>query len=206
MLPILFHPRGRPCLVVGAGPVGLRKSRAILDAGGLVRLVAPNAPLELLSDRVQVLRQAYLPEQLSQVILVFAAATQEVNSRVVTDARERGILVSSASDPDSGDFTLPAILRQGELTIAVSTGGASPLIAAAIRDQMATHFDDSFADWLDLLKELRQLIQDRIADSSHRRELYQLLADFRYVDRLRQVGRTSLRDELLTLVKEQANR
>lgn len=206
MLPILLNLRDRPSLVVGAGPVGMRKCRAVLDAGGQVRLVAPFHPAETIPDGVHLIQEPYRAEHLDGVLLAFAAATPEVNERVVLDAATRGILVASASDPDSGDFALPATHRRGELILTVSTGGASPHVAATIRDRLATQFDEAFAAWLRILKELRDVIRVRIDDPLVRRELHLELSDFRWLERIREAGIARTRDEFFALVESRAKR
>lgn len=206
MLPILVNLRDRPSLVVGAGPVGLRKCRAVLDAGGRVRLVAPRRPAEAIPDGVHLLQEPYRADHLDGVLLAFAAATPEVNERVVLDAAARGILVASASDPDSGDFALPATHRRGELTLAVSTGGASPYLAATIRDRLAAQFDEPFAAWLRVLRELREAVRTRFDDPSVRRELLLQSSDFRWLERFREAGESAARGELFALVESRAKR
>lgn len=206
MLSLLLNLRNRPCLVVGTGAVGMRKAGAVREAGGQVDLIGPAEPKEPIPEGIRFLREPYRIEHLDGVFLAFAAATPEVNSRVVRDAKAKGVLVSSADDPDSGDFALPAIHRQGELILSVSTGGASPHLAAAIRDQLAPSFDESFARWLRLLKEIRPMIRDRIADPVSRRELRFELSDLRWLDRLREVGEAVLREELFALVDSRVKR
>ena len=85
----------------------------------------------------------------------FAAATAAVNRRVVADARRAGVWVCSASDPDAGDFTVPAVWRDGPLTLTVATAGASPALAAALRDRAAEALGPAAAGLAALLAELR---------------------------------------------------
>src|SRR4051812_27427016 len=134
MLPIMVDLRDRACLVVGGGPVGIRKAATLLEAGAAVSLVCLEAPPSRIADRLQWRTEPYRPELLDGIGLVVAAATPAVNDGVVSDARARGVWVNSASEPEAGDFTFPAVTVRGRVRIAVSTGGASPGLAAVVCD------------------------------------------------------------------------
>lgn len=136
MYPVFLDLTGRLAVVVGAGPVGTRKRAALRAAGARVRVVClePGTP----EDGVEWLTAAYDPSHLTGAFLAVAAATPEVNARVVADCRSAGVLVCSASDPPTGDFITPAVHRLGPITLAVSTGGLAPAVAAALRDHLAT--------------------------------------------------------------------
>jgi precorrin-2 dehydrogenase/sirohydrochlorin ferrochelatase len=205
MLPLLLDPRDGLCLVVGGGPVGRRKARALLDAGARVRLVCPEASRGQQTDpRLERLAEPYRPEHLDGVRLAVAAATPEVNRRVVADARSRGVWVNSATDPDSGDAFFPATLRRGDLVLAVGTGGHAPALARRIRDRLAEQFDEAFALWLDLLAELRPLVRARVP-APQRRALLEKLSGWNWLERLRREGvepvRAAMRAEVEALAE-----
>src|SRR5262245_32624964 len=134
MVPILLDLRGRTCLVVGGGPVGRRKATTVFEAGAVVQLVCLEPPPPDVPERMTWMTEAYRVGHLDGVSLVFAAATSEVNAQVVVDARSRNIWVNSASDPEAGDVALPAVGGRGRIRVTVDTGGASPVIAAYIRN------------------------------------------------------------------------
>lgn len=184
----------RLAVVVGGGDVGRRKIAAVLAAGGRVRVVALE-PSPSAMPGVEWIAEAYRKKHLIGSHLVFAAATVEVNRVVVADARALGIWVNSATEPESGDFVLPAVARRGRLTIAVGTGGASPAVARRVADRLASQFDTAFADWLDLLAEMRPMVLARVADPDRRRRLLESWADLAWPDQLRRVGKEALRDE-----------
>jgi siroheme synthase-like protein len=119
------------------------------------------------------------------VSLAFAAATAEVNRQVTADARQRGIWINVADDPDACDFFMPAVLRQGDLLIAVGTGGAAPTLAQEVRDLLATQFDDAFQHWVAALTEIRPLILAKVSDSKKRQELFQEMCRWEWLDRFR---------------------
>ncbi len=134
--PVMLNLSGRLALVVGAGPVGLRKARGLLDAGALVRLVAPQRAEDFDHPALEWHPRTYRPADLEGAALAFAATGDgAVDSRVADDARARGIWVNVAADPDGGDVIVPAVRRCGPLTLAVASSGASPAAAALAADR-----------------------------------------------------------------------
>jgi precorrin-2 dehydrogenase/sirohydrochlorin ferrochelatase len=135
-------------LVVGGGAVAGRKTRALLDAGATVRLVAPRIDPALRSldvTRLSLEVRNYSTEDIGDAMLVIAAtSSREVNARVALDARNRGRLVNVVDAPDDGNCTVPATHRAGDLVIAVSAGGV-PSVATRIRDSIAARYDDAYA-------------------------------------------------------------
>ena len=155
--PILLNLDGRLCVVVGGGPVGRRKARGLRDAGARVRLIDPEPPVGEEFRDIEVAARTYRTADLRGAALAFAAAgDREVNAAVAADARREGIPVNVADAPLEGDFRLPALLRRGELTVAVSTGGQSPALAALVRDLLAETLGPEWTTVLELAGALRQ--------------------------------------------------
>ncbi|WP_429885690.1 precorrin-2 dehydrogenase/sirohydrochlorin ferrochelatase family protein [Geoalkalibacter halelectricus] len=155
--PLVLSLAGRLCVVVGAGAVGRRKIRGLLTAGARVRVVDPSpAALEGLAD-VEVVARSYVAADVAGALLVFAATDDgALNRRILADARAGGALAQAVDDPAAGDFQLPALLRRGALTLAVSTGGGSPALAAAVRDLLAEEFGPEWAVLVEVAAALRQ--------------------------------------------------
>ncbi len=187
MFPILLNLTGRTAVVVGGGAVGLRKIVALTEGEAAVRLIDPR-PLPELPTGVIHVEQAYRPDHLDGASLAFACATPEVNSRVVSDARERGVRVNSASNPADGDFVLPSVLRIGALTLGISTSGAAPALARRIREKLALEYDQAFAQWVDVLAVVRDEVMATIPDPDRRRTLLNSFADWPWLARLRVEG------------------
>lgn len=187
MFPLLLNLTGKRVVVVGCGAVGSRKVAALLEAGAAVRVVDPRPDLVLPAQVVHI-AEAYHAEHLDDAALAFACAIPEVNARVVADCRAHGIWVNTASSPDEGDFALPAVVRRGELTLAVSTAGAAPALARRIRAKWEAEFDAAFADWVRVLAEMRREVLASVADESRRRELLDGFADWTWLARLRAEG------------------
>ncbi len=154
--PIVFHLQGRLCLVVGGGPVGIRKARALHQAGARVRLIDPAVNRQELPG-IEVINRAYRQGDLSGASLAFAAAgDRQVNTAVAADARAAGIPVNVADAPEAGDFSLPALLQRGALTVAVSTTGNSPALAALVRDRLSRVLGPEWATVVEIAAALRQ--------------------------------------------------
>lgn len=151
---------GRACVVVGGGSVAARKVAALLESGAHVRVVAPWAVerLTMLAQvgRIELLTRPYAAGDLGGALLVFAATDQpEVNAQVAQDAREAGALCNVADDSAPGDFTVPATLRRGDLTIAISTAGGAPGYARRLRDQLAVSIGPEHGQALELYASVR---------------------------------------------------
>ena len=188
--------RGRVAVVVGLGAVGRRKALGLVAAGAIVRGVDPLGA-DWAADRgVDHQAEPYAPVHLVGAWLAVAAAAPEVNRRVVADARRQGILVASASDPRDGDFTVPAVWRDGPITLAVSTGGASPGLAATLRDRAAGAIGPEAAALAQILLDLRAEARARLDDPSARRLALRRAADPAWLDHLAAHGEAATRRAL----------
>jgi precorrin-2 dehydrogenase / sirohydrochlorin ferrochelatase len=190
LFPLMVELSGKRVVVVGGGKVGRRKAAAARAAGAVVVVVDPVAPADISAS--------YSQEHLDGAQLVFACATPDVNARVVADATARGLWVNSATD--DGDAILPAVVTRGDLTIAVSTGGASPALARRIREKLDAEFDDAFREWVQLLAELRPVVLVSVADPDRRRALLDDLADWRWLAAIRTDGVDAVRAAMRALV------
>jgi precorrin-2 dehydrogenase/sirohydrochlorin ferrochelatase len=154
--PIFLQLQERLCVVVGGGAVGRRKAQALLKAGGRVRLVGPESS-EPPPAGVERIVRPYRQGDLAGAFLAFAATDdRQVNAAVVVEARAAGIPVNVADLPEEGNFLLPATLHRGDLTIAVSTGGRTPALAALIRDRLDTTLGPEWSLVLEIAAGLRQ--------------------------------------------------
>jgi siroheme synthase-like protein len=139
--PVALDVSDRPCLVVGGGRIAARKAQALADCGALVTVVSPAlAPeMQALSPRLQaVLTRPYAAGDAARFrLVVTATGIPDVDAQVFADAEAAGVWVNSADDRDHSSFILPAVHRDGAVTVAVSTGGFSPAMASWLRDRLA---------------------------------------------------------------------
>ncbi len=165
-LPLNMYMPGKTAVIVGGGKVALRKVQTLLSAGASLRLTAPEICPELAAleaeGRIVVRRGRYAADDLENVFLAVAATDDEtVNQSVAADAGARGILVVVADNPLSGNCTFPAVLRRGDLEIAVSTGGRCPTLATAVRDLIADLIGEQYGAVLEgLAAEREKLLTD----------------------------------------------
>jgi len=135
--PIMLDLTDVPVLVVGGGRVAQRKVEGLLRARADVTVVAPRIDDGVRALPVRIVERTYEPSDLDHVRLVITATDEAaVNAAVSADATRRGIWVNSADDPANCTFTLPAVARDGEVTVAVATGGASPALASHLRGEI----------------------------------------------------------------------
>ena len=143
---------GRRCLVVGGGHVALRKAQGLLACGAQVRVVAPRITPELRTLGVTFEERPWRPDDLTGVWLVIAATDDPAVNGAVYDAGQRaGVWVNGADDPAHCSFTLPSVVRRGDLQIAVSTGGRSPALATWLRTRLEDEIGPEYAVLLDIL-------------------------------------------------------
>ncbi len=205
MYPLFLRMTDRLAVVIGGGAVGRRKAAALLAGGAKVRLVCLEArPADETSPALEWKAEPYHVRHLVGAELVLACATAEVNRVVVADARARGMWVCSASEPGQGDFLTAAVIRRGDLTVALGSGGAAPALTRAVRHRLEALLDAELAPWLGLLAELRPIVRARVSDDGKRRDLWEQLCDDSWVARLRVEGVEAVRGAMLALVSESA--
>jgi len=181
LFPMFVKLAGRDCLVVGAGRVGQTKIASLLAARAPVRVVAPRATRQVAAwaraNTVRWLARPFEPADLDGAFLAIAAtSSSDVNELVFRECQRRGVLCNVVDDPPRCDFYYPAVVRRGELQIAVSTGGHSPALAQRLRRELEEQFGPDYAPWLEAIgKERRMLLASRL-DPRHRRRLLKQLA------------------------------
>ena len=204
VLPINLDVRGRRCLVVGGGEVARRKVRTLLEADAAVTVVAPDVhKLLKADDRVEVHERAFRVADLHEAFVVVVATDDDLTNRsVARDAADFGCLVNVVDCPALSNFIVPATLRRGELAVCVSTGGASPALSRRIRQRLEERFGEEYADFVDVLGEIRRRVFEKVPESERRPEIFRQLTDERWLEVLREKGKDALRTEMLTFIGE----
>ena len=179
--PLFLDIRDRACLVVGGGKVGARKAKGLLAAGARVIVVSPemDAAIEALlpDERLTLKRRAYLPSDMAGAFLVIGATDHaELNRRIKKDAQAAKALCNVADQPQLCDFILPAVVNQGDLSLAITTAGKSPALAKRLRRQLQAQFGPEYAALTALLGAIRtRLLAEGHDPEGHRRALNTLL-------------------------------
>jgi precorrin-2 dehydrogenase/sirohydrochlorin ferrochelatase len=175
LFPMFLKLEGRSSLVVGAGPIAASKISSLLESGARVTVVAPWASDELrkLADdgKFRWLARPYENGDLAGMFLVIAATSDgAVNRAVFLEAQRLGILCNAVDDPPHCDFYFPAVVRRGDLQIAISTAGQSPALAQRLRRELEEVFDESAGDWVSDLGRRRREILATYAASEERKQ------------------------------------
>jgi len=150
----------RRAVVVGGGVVAARKVAALLEAGAQVTVISPDLALALTAlaaeRRIAAIVRPYRDGDLTGAFLAIAAAGDPaVNEAVWREAERLGCLVNVVDDPAHSHFIMPAVVRRGEVTIAVSTGGASPALARRLRQKLEAEIGPEYGILAEILAELR---------------------------------------------------
>ena len=194
LFPMFLKLDDRECLVVGAGTIGEPKIRSLLVAGAKVRVIAPQArPAVAEWARLGVLRweaRNFAAKDLDGAFLAVAATSlPEVNDAVFREAQRRGILCNAVDDPERCDFYYGALVRRGDLQVAISTGGQSPALAQRLRKDLEARISPEYAGWLDRLGKIRRRMLAGHVPLERRRRLLHRLASQRAFEVRRRAAR-----------------
>ncbi len=166
-IPIFMQVAGGVrCLVVGGGAIAERKTGSLLEGGADVTVVSPTLTRFLnrqaASGRIRHISRAYEAGDLRGYALVFAASDDAALHRALfEEARALGIPINVADEPEMCSFIMPAVVRRGALTIAVSTTGSSPAMAKRIADRIGRIFGPEYALALEILRAARMRLKQR---------------------------------------------
>jgi precorrin-2 dehydrogenase/sirohydrochlorin ferrochelatase len=170
--------KGRRCVVIGGGEVGLEKVEGLLACDAEVTLVAPEAHpalAELASeDSIRWERREYVGGDLEGCLIAIAAtADTDVNIRVFNDAERLAMLVNVVDVPPLCNFILPAIVRTGPLAVAISTAGASPALAKRMKREISELFGEPYADLAVMLNDVRGWAKGTLPTYQDRKEFFE---------------------------------
>jgi uroporphyrin-III C-methyltransferase/precorrin-2 dehydrogenase/sirohydrochlorin ferrochelatase len=177
----LFFKNGLPCLIVGGGRVASHKIKILLNASCEITLIAPNisgyAADEVRNRSVRWLEREYRQGDCNGVQLVIAATPfRDVNKRISEDAGELGIPVNVVDDPELSTVIFPAVWSEESLSIAVSTSGIAPFMAAEIRTLLGG-YARGMGKWVEAGGRFRDAVRGEVADSTERNTLYRKFLD-----------------------------
>ncbi|MFZ0428718.1 MAG: bifunctional precorrin-2 dehydrogenase/sirohydrochlorin ferrochelatase [Acidobacteriota bacterium] len=183
--PAFLDLQGKECLVVGTGSLCDEKAAALEAAGALVKRTA-----------------RFDPVQARGAFLIVADVDPDQAAEVQAFGQNQQIFVNIVDKPQFCSFILPAVLRRGDLQIAVSTGGASPALAGWIRQRLESAFGSEYAVLLSELRRTRQGIRQRLTRYGDRKRFYRQLFDEGLAETARQGGDTAVRARLTGALEE----
>jgi len=176
LFPMFLKLSNRPCLVVGAGAIAESKIASLLDAGGHVRVVAPEATPQVRtwaqSKALDWHQRPFEPADLDGMFLVIAAtSSSDLHERIFKEATRRAVLCNIVDVPSLCDFYYPSVVQRGALQIAISTAGQSPALAQRLRKQLEAQFGPEYEQWLAYLAEARDKLHSTDMDPDERKRL-----------------------------------
>jgi uroporphyrin-III C-methyltransferase/precorrin-2 dehydrogenase/sirohydrochlorin ferrochelatase len=180
--PLFATLQGQPCLLVGGGHVAARKARQLLAADAVVTVVAPELCTELSAavadGRLQHDRQRFVPESITNYLLVIAATSDRTVNRQVASAATKALrLCNVVDDPELSSFIMPAVIDRAPLMIAISTGGASPVLARLLRERIEDWLPTRIGALVRWSGQWRSAVKDRIHDPVSRLRFWERLLD-----------------------------
>lgn len=164
--PVFLNLTGRRCVIIGGGQIAEGKISKLLDSGAQIIVISPDATQGIrgYADRGQIelsLRK-YQEGDLKDAFLVVAATNDRVvNQEIFEEAEKSGILLNAVDDMPRCSFIAPSIVEKGPVTVAISTGGASPALARKLRETMEVSSALDWADATNVLSQARQIIKDK---------------------------------------------
>jgi precorrin-2 dehydrogenase / sirohydrochlorin ferrochelatase len=182
LFPMFAKLEGKRCLVVGAGKVGEPKIGGLIETGAHIHVVTLQASGTVhqwaRAGKIVLEMRAFAPADLDGTFLtIVATASRDLNGSIYREAQRRGILCNVVDVPEYCDFYYPAVVRRGDLQIAISTNGRSPSLAQKLRQQLERQFGPGYARWVAELGETRKLVLASDLDAQQKSDLLHSLAN-----------------------------
>lgn len=161
-------------MVVGGGKIATRKVEGLLEAGGNIVVISPEVSPELekiiQEQKVEWLFRKYFPGDLNDAFIVIAATNDPgVNVQIWEEASDKNILTNVVDDPAHCNFIAPAVVRRGEMTIAISSGGNAPALSRHLRQELEKQFGPEYEIYLRLLSQMRESAFEQLSKDNQRK-------------------------------------
>lgn len=180
--PIFLELGGQRTVIIGGGSVAVRKAQGLLDAGARVVVVAERIDKMMTAlcrnKNAELIKSKYSKSYLAEAMLAIAATNnQQLNRQIYKDCQELEVLCNVVDEPSLCDFLVPAVVKRGDLQIAIGTSGQCPAYAGHIRKKLEKIFTDKHGEFLAELQMLRKRIIKDIPEPTERKTVLGLLAD-----------------------------
>lgn len=197
--PVCISLCEKRCLVVGAGEVGRRKVRNLLDFGAEYILLLDNqetcfAQKEFAqNNNIRIEQRSFTEEDLLESFLVFASTNDpETNKKIGKLCASWNILCNIADQPETGNFIQPALLKRGDLSITISSNAKSPALVRKIKNSLKSSFGAEYGTWIELLGRLRGPVLGLDKDSNYNKNIFSSLTDEAILDAIREKDKNRL--------------
>ena len=203
--PVCLDLHNKPCLVTGGGEVALRKVKTLLEYGADVSVVTMEARPEILflaeENRISLTIRAYEDGDEAGCFLVYAATGDtNVNRRIAENCRKQNIWLNAVDDPPNCDFYVPAQINHGPLSVAVSTAGRSPVLAAHIKDIISRYITEEYGTLAVLLGEIRTEVNASASGMEEKKAFYESLLSEDLISMLNEQGENKVRERIKTCI------
>jgi len=201
--PVSLNITQKQCLIVGGGNVALRKVKTLLEAGAVVSVISPriSAEMQKLVDAKSIkwLGSKVNFELLKESFLVIAATNcRDVNRQIANFCHKNSILVNVVDSLEESSFIVNSCLRQGDLTLAISTNGKSPALAKKIKNDLLKLFGPEYALLLEILAEAREIAKEVIKDEKKRNRFFNEMVESDILQIIREYGPEEARERVKT--------
>lgn len=180
--PVYIQLENQPCMVIGGGKIAEGKVEGLLEAGAIVEVISPALTPRLhelvAQRRIKYHERVYRAGDLAGTLMVICATNiPTVNQQVWHEANENHQLVNVVDDTPRCNFIAPAILRNGDLTIAISTSGKAPALAVRLKEKIQKQIGPENARFLEIAGQLREPLAKHIPDFETRKKLWYEIVD-----------------------------
>lgn len=173
--PIMLRLEGKRAVVVGGGKVAEQKVGSLIGTGAEIVVISPEVTEELerlaAGGTIKWKKKSYSEDDIQGAFLVFAATNDKTVNHLVSRSADAHQLVNIVDNPQDSDFHVPSHFERGRLSIAVSTGGASPSLAKKLREQLEAQYDETYEEYLEFLFSAREWIKREVKDPGLKRRL-----------------------------------
>jgi uroporphyrin-III C-methyltransferase / precorrin-2 dehydrogenase / sirohydrochlorin ferrochelatase len=175
--PIFINLKDKKCLVVGGGSVAVRKIESLLSAHAQVTVIAESVLPQLARDfpGLHLINRRFEENDITYEYALVVAATDDraVNDSVFRAAEKAGVLCNVVDQPELCSFILPSVFERGKIIAAVSTSGASPYLAADLKNRIATMIGDEYTLLSEFLADVRDMIKGRLSNPDERKKFWE---------------------------------
>lgn len=184
--PINLNLTNKEVVIIGGGKIAERKTKNLIPTGAHITVVSPELTAKLAEMADQKLltwkNKTFSPEDIKTALMVIAATNHPPTNLLVKKSAGQNQLVSLVDNPNQSDFQTPTVMRRGKLAIAISTSGASPLLAKKIHNQLEATFDETYEDYLEFLFNCRKTILEKVEDNATKHQLLSEIVNSLYFE------------------------
>jgi len=191
LYPINLNLNGKKCLIVGGGEVATRKISSLIETGAKITIISP-VVTEKINELVKEKKIIWIDDIYKSgmakgyFLTIVATNNDEVNKFAIKDAKNFGALINAPANPELSDFTVPAAIKRGDLTVAVSTDGLSPAFSRMIKEEISEFLPKNTEEWLKIIKRVRNKGKERLKSSKDREKFWRKALNKRIFELLKE--------------------